>query len=114
MWKNLVPKILRQRLIIEGTTQQIISESQMKSYLIALADQAKMKVAGTPVTFTEHENGSAAYINWTSSGVHFYSYPSKPPLFTVDIYSCKSYSVRDVVEFTREFFNPIELVWKEI
>ncbi len=114
MWKNLAPKILRQRLVIEGTTERIVSESQMESYLIALAGVAKMKIAGTPVTFTEHENGSAAYINWTSSGVHFYSYPTKPPLFTVDIYSCKAYSVDDVVEFTRKFFNPIGLIWKEI
>lgn len=114
MWKNLTPKILRQRLIIEGTTEKLVGHEQMESYLIALADVAKMKIAGTPVTFTEHERGSAAYINWTSSGCHFYSYPSAPPLFTVDIYSCKVYSVAEIVKFTQNYFSTIEIVWKEI
>ncbi len=114
MWKNLAPKILRQRLIIEGTTEKLVDQELMKSYLLALADVAKMKIAGTPVTFTEHEMGSAAYINWTSSGCHFYSYPTNPPLFTVDIYSCRAYSVDDIVLFTKKYFNTIEIVWKEV
>ncbi len=114
MWKNLAPKILRQRLIIEGTTEKLVTHDQMEAYLIKLAEVAKMKIAGTPVTFTEHERGSAAYINWTSSGCHFYSYPTNPPLFTVDIYSCRAYSVDDLVTFTKNYFNTIGIVWKEV
>lgn len=114
MWKNLTPNILRQRLIIEGTTKKLVSCELMESYLLALANVAKMKIAGAPVIFTEHERGSAAYINWTTSGCHFYSYPTSPPLFTVDIYSCKAYSVEDIVAFTKKYFTTIEIVWKEI
>lgn len=114
MWKNLAPSIRRQRLVIEGTTADIVSKDLMEKYLIELANVAKMKIAGTPVTFTEHERGSAAYINWTSSGCHFYSYPTQPLLFTVDIYSCKEYSVNNIVNFTKDFLNTIDIVWKEL
>lgn len=36
------------------------------------------------------------------------------PLFTVDTYTCKPFSVREAVEFTREYFKPIKMVWKEV
>jgi hypothetical protein len=114
MWKDLAPKILRQRLVIEGTTKKIVDDSQIQAYLLMLAKEINMKPADIPIIFTEHEKGSAAYINWTSSGCHFYSYPTKPPLFTIDIYSCKKFSIKKTIMFTKKFFNTIEIVWKEV
>ncbi|UCC91984.1 MAG: S-adenosylmethionine decarboxylase [Candidatus Aenigmatarchaeota archaeon] len=114
MWKNLAPGLVRQRLIIEGTTHEIVKPDKIKEYLLELAKVAKKMVLSDPVAYSAHEMGYGGWIHWKSSGAHFYSYPTKPPLFTVDVYTCKSLSVKDVVEFTRKFFNPIELVWKEI
>ena len=37
MWKNLAPNLLRQRLIIEGTTKEIVGIEQIKAYLLELA-----------------------------------------------------------------------------
>lgn len=114
MWRNLTPNIIRQRLIIEATTEKIVEPEQMKIYLSDLAKVVKTEVLEEPVAYTAHEMGYGGWIHWKSSGTHIYSYPSDPPLVTVDIYTCKSFSVKEVLEFTKKYFNPIEMVWKEI
>ncbi len=117
MWKNLAPHIIRQRLILEGTVEKLIEPEQFKEYLIRLSEVAKMEMLKEPVTSHAHEMGWGSWIHWKTSGTDFYSYPpmeGMPALFTVDIYTCKPFSVRNVVEFTREFFKPIEMVWKEV
>lgn len=114
VWKNLAPNLIRQRLIIEGTTKKIVEPEQMKKYLLELAKVSDMEVLEEPVAYTAHEMGYGGWIHWKSSGAHFYSYPTNPPLFTVDTYTCKPFSVKKVVDFTKKFFNVIDIVWKEI
>lgn len=114
MWKNLAPKLVRQRLIIEGTTEKIVGQEQIKSYLAGLAEVTKMEVLAGPFIDTAHEMGEAGWIHWKTSGTHFYSYPTNPPLFTVDCYTCKPFDPEKVVEYTKQFFNTIEIVWKEV
>ncbi|MBI4044763.1 MAG: S-adenosylmethionine decarboxylase [Candidatus Diapherotrites archaeon] len=114
MWKNLAPKLIRQRLIIEGTTDKIVQPELMKAYLLELAKVSDMEVLEKPVAYTAHEMGYGGWIHWKSSGAHFYSYPTFPPLFTVDTYTCKPFSAKKVVDFTKKYFNAIEMVWKEI
>src|SRR3989344_2258580 len=107
MWKNLAPNLIRQRLIIEGTTNEIVKPEQIKEYLLKLADVSKMEVLKEPVTSFAHELGWSGWIHWRTSGAHFYSYPSmngNPALFTIDTYTCKAFSIKEVVEFTRKFF----------
>ncbi len=119
-WKNLAPNIVRQRLIIEGTTIAIVEPPQIEDYLRKIADVTKMEILGGPFTKSAHELGYAGWVHWRTSGGHFYSYPRdafgvvNDPLFTVDTYTCKPFSVREAVEFTREYFNPLEMVWKEV
>jgi S-adenosylmethionine decarboxylase len=112
-WKNLAPDLIRQRLIIEGTTEKIVEPEPMKAYLLELAKVAKMEVLSEPMAYTAHEMGYGGWIHWKSSGSHFYSYPTNPPLFTVDIYTCKPFSVPEVVDFTKKYFHALEIVWKE-
>ncbi|MFH1972661.1 MAG: S-adenosylmethionine decarboxylase [archaeon] len=114
MWKNLAPKILRQRVIIEGTTEKIVEPDQISDYLLKLAEVAKMEVMKEPITSSAHEMGWSGWIHWKTSGAHFYSYPGNPALFTVDMYTCKLFSVEEVVEFTKKYFKPIEIVSKEV
>jgi S-adenosylmethionine decarboxylase len=114
MWKNLAPNLVRQRLIIEGTTEKIVEPKLIKTYLGAMAEVAKMDVLSGPMAYSAHEMGYGGWIHWKSSGAHFYSYPTEPPLFTVDIYTCKPFSVDEVVEFTKKYFKVIEIVWREI
>lgn len=114
MWKNLAPTLIRQRVIIEGTSERIVEPEQIKAYLLALADVCKMQVLSDPVAYSAHDMGWGGWIHWKSSGAAFYSYPTNPPLFTVDCYTCRPFPAQDAAEFTRKFFHAIELVWKEV
>ncbi|HLC79762.1 MAG TPA: S-adenosylmethionine decarboxylase [archaeon] len=117
-WKNLAPNLVRQRLMMEGTTEKIVEPEQIKSYLVELAKFTKMEIIKrdlpNPIAYSAHECGYGGWIHWKTSGAHFYSYPTNPPLFTVDTYTCKPFSVKAAVEFTKKYFNAIELVWKEV
>ena len=113
-WKNLAPYLVRQRVVIEGTTERIVEPEEMKAYLVELAKVTNMEVIAGPYVYSAHEMGYGGWIHWKSSGAHFYSYPTFKPLFTVDIYTCKPFSVEKVVEFTKKYFSALEIVWKEI
>lgn len=114
-WKNLAPNIIRQRVIIEGTTENLVEPEQILDYLNALADVTKMEKLGEPYASSAHELGYAGWIHWRTSGAAFYSYPNEPhSLFTVDCYTCKPFSAEEAADFTKDFFSVIELVWKEV
>ncbi len=113
-WKNLAPDLLRQRIIIEGTTAKIVEPEQIKAYLLGLAKITNMEVLSDPVAYTAHNMGYGGWIHWKSSGAAFYSYPTNLPLFTVDCYTCKPFSGEEAFEFTKKFFNAIDAVWKEV
>jgi hypothetical protein len=114
MWKNLAPDLIRQRVIIEGTTEKIVEPEQIKAYLLALAEVTKMEVLEAPEAHSAHDMGYGGWIHWKTSGAAFYSYPTNLPLFTVDCYTCKPFSAEEAAEFTRKYFNAIELVFKEV
>jgi len=114
MWKNLAPNLIRQRLIIEGTREKIVEPEQIRDFLIKLADELKMEILSEPFIDVAHEMGYSGYIHWKTSGSHFYSYHTNPTLFTIDIYTCKAFPIEKALEFTKEYFNPIEIVYKEI
>jgi len=114
MWKNLAPNLVRQRIIIEGTTEKIVEPEQINKYLLELAKVCDMEVMSEPRAYSAHEMGYGGWIHWKSSGAAFYSYPTKPPLFTVDCYTCKPFSAEKVFEFTKKYFNAIECVYKEV
>ncbi len=113
-WKNLAPDLFRQRTIIEGTSEKIIEPKQIKKYLNDLAKVAGMEKLSGPYAYSAHEMGYCGWIHWKSSGAAFYSYPTDPPLFTVDCYTCKQFCSEEVAAFTRKFFHAIELFWKEV
>lgn len=114
MWKNLAPDLVRQRVIVEGTTEKIVEPEEIKTYLSALAGVTKMEVLSGPFAYSAHDMGYGGWVHWKTSGSHFYSYPTNPPLFTIDCYTCKPFSVEEMVEFTKKYFNAREIVWREI
>lgn len=81
MWKNLAPDLVRQRVIIEGTTEKIVEPDQIKAYLIELAKITDMEVLSEPKAYSAHDMGYGGWIHWKSSGAAFYSYPTNPPPF---------------------------------
>lgn len=113
-WKNLAPNLVRQRVIIEGTTKKIVEPKEIKKYLNALAKITGMEKLSEPRAYSAHDMGYGGWIHWKDSGAAFYSYPTDLPLFTVDCYTCKPFSAKEAAEFTKIFFSAVELVWKEI
>lgn len=113
-WKNLVPNLVRQRVIIEGTTDKIVEPKQIKEFLDELAKVTGMEKLSGPYVYSAHDMGYGGWIHWKTSGAAFYSYPTDPALFTVDCYTCKPFSVEAAAKFTEDFFKAKELVWKEV
>ena len=112
--KNLAPNITRQRLIIEATCNNLINEKQIKEYLIKLSSTLGMKTLCEAMTHQSIKFGWAGWIHWEASGCHFYAWDKPSPFLSVDIYTCKEFSVEKAVEFTKTYFNTLEIVWKEV
>ena len=123
-WRNLAPDLVRQRVIIEGLTKEIVEPPLIGPYLLGLSETLNMAVRGEPLTYSAEDKpdsgwtalnmGYAGWLYWVSSGVHFHSYPTEPPLFTVDAYTCKRLDVQHAVRFTKEFLAATDIVWREI
>lgn len=113
--KDLAPQILRQRLVVEGypKTAEHVSAEKIKEYLKKLSDVTEMITLIDPVTHRSDMYGEAAWIHWETSGAHFYAWEQPLLFFSVDIYTCKSFDPKKVVEFTREFFEASEIEYKE-
>jgi len=109
---DLAPTIYRQRLVIEGTCRAPIDAEAILSYLVGLSDHCEMRTLLGPVTNRSDRYGWAGWIHWEASGVHFYAWDSPSPFFSVDVYTCKPFSVERAVEYTREFFSASEIVAK--
>jgi hypothetical protein len=112
-FRDLAPTILRQRLVIEGTRQQSISEHDIVGYLRGLSDVCAMTVLIDPVTHRSNRYGWAGWIHWETSGAHFYAWDEPFVFFSVDIYTCKAFDPYDAIAFTRAFLNADEVVAKE-
>jgi S-adenosylmethionine/arginine decarboxylase-like enzyme len=101
---NLAPEIFRQRLVIEGTMPNAITDLQIKDYLSKLSGVLKMRTVLDPVTHRSDKFGWAGWIHWETSGAHFYAWEQPRLFFSVDIYTCKEFQVQEAVDFTRDYF----------
>jgi S-adenosylmethionine decarboxylase len=104
--------ICRQRLVIEGTCLAPIIEWQIRSYLSLLSDVCGMRPLIEPVTHRSERFGWAGWIHWESSGAHFYAWDTPILFFSVDIYACKMFDADRTVQFTKDYFEALEVVAK--
>ena len=109
---DLAPMICRERLVIEGTPKDPITAEAITRYLVGLSELCQMMVLLDPVTHRSDRYGWAGWIHWEASGVHVYAWEEPKLFFSVDIYTCKPFSVDRAVEFTRSFFRATEIVAK--
>jgi hypothetical protein len=111
--KNLAPSIVRQRLLIEGICKKPISDKNIQSYLLALSKELRMITLLDPITHLS-QYGWAGWIHWETSGAHFYAWDRPVLFFSVDIYTCRSFDSKAAVKFTKNYFDPEEIAFKEI
>jgi len=108
--RDLAPDIFRQRLVVEGSCRQPIDGPQIAAYLERLSDVCGMRTLIEPVTHHSERYGWAGWIHWETSGAHFYAWEQPTLFFSVDIYACRRFEPGEVVELTRQFFDPTDVV----
>ena len=119
--RNLEPNVYRQRLIIEGHFKVPLVSDSIKEYLTQLSQLLGMTIFAGPYCWPPDERSHPevslvdlnGFIAWKESGCHVYAF-SKTSFFTADIYSCKSYNAKLVVEYTRDFIQSDDLLFEEI
>ena len=112
-WRDLAPMIPRQRLVVEGTCRQAITDERLTSYLSGLSSVCGMKPLMEPATHLSDTHGWAGWIHWENSGAHFYAWEEPMLFFSVDIYTCKRFDAAAATEFTRDYLDAVEVVAKE-
>ncbi len=108
---DLAPSIYRQRLVIEGTCDNPVSDADIRDYLVGLSAVCDMKILLDPVTHRSDRFGWAGWVHWEGSGAHLYAW-DRPLFFSVDVYTCKAFDVGRAVEYTRRFFAARQIVAK--
>ena len=116
---DLAPTIVRRRLIIECIHKKNkIHEKKIYNYMVELSDIMNMTIVSLPVTNYVEEYGFSAYMSWKESGMHVYTWnenSERPHFMSIDIYTCKNFLIKDVIEFTKKSFNDeiTEITWRE-
>jgi S-adenosylmethionine/arginine decarboxylase-like enzyme len=117
--KKIAPEIFRQRLVIEGVYREKVTKQKIRKYLKELSRLLGMTVIFGPRIMRNGEKyrmgqeGFEGLMVWVESGVSVYTWECRN-FFTVDIYSCKKFSVEDAVCFTNDTFNASEIEFKEV
>ena len=65
-WRDLAPMILRQRLVVEGTCREPITDERIRSYLSGLSSVCGMKALMEPATHRSDTHGWPGWIHWES------------------------------------------------
>lgn len=107
--RDLAPAIHRQRLVIEGVPETVITAEDIETYLSTLSTELDMDLLLDPVTHCSDKYGWAGWVHWESSGAHFYAWEEPQLFFSVDIYTCKAFDPERAVRFTQKFFRSSEI-----
>lgn len=111
--RDLAPGIHRQRLVIEGLTDQPMTASMLSGYLTQLAVELDMVALTDPVLHRSDTYGWAGWMHWETSGCHVYAWDEEG-FFSVDIYTCKVFRNEDAVAFTKAAFEADTIVHRSL
>lgn len=113
--KDLAPDVYRQRMLIEAVRAQPFTAAEITAYLEKLAEALEMVPLGHPDTNLSEKFGWSAWMHWETSGVHFYSWDKRHPVFfSVDIYTCKRFDSMTATNFTKDYLKAEEIVSKDV
>lgn len=116
--KDLAPKIVRQRLLIEATYDKKLEEADIRGYLLNLAAELNLRTYGDPIIHSpsgagkDENQGFDAFVPLIDSGISLYVWTNEN-FFSTVLYTCKSFSVEDALVFTKDFFNTVEIEHRE-
>ena len=115
---DLAPTIVRRRLVVECIHKNNLIEQKINDYMVELSNVMNMTIVTLPTINNVEEYGFSAYMSWKESGMHVYTWnktDQRPNFMSIDIYTCKDFNVKDVINFTKNIFsNEItEITWRE-
>tara|TARA_B100001123_G_C15338326_1_gene1033741 strand:- start:2536 stop:2916 length:381 start_codon:yes stop_codon:yes gene_type:complete len=115
---DLAPTITRRRLVIECIHNQNFDEKKIYDYMVELSNVMNMTIVTMPTTNNVEDYGFSAYMSWKESGMHVYTWnetEERPNFMSIDIYTCKDFSIPDVIQFTKNTFreNITMITWRE-
>ena len=115
---DLAPTITRRRLVIECIHNQNFDEKKIYDYMVELSNVMDMTIVTMPTTNNVEDYGFSAYMSWKESGMHVYTWnetEERPNFMSIDIYTCKDFEIKDVIDFTRLTFSDeiTDITWRE-
>ena len=114
---NLCPEIFRKRVMLEGLyTIEPPNKLFIRDFLNSLSVHLDMHPLTDVLVFSpdEHSNlhhGIAGFIPWVESGCSLYTWKTQK-FFTLEIYSCKDFSVEACLEFVTKKMQAEQLTTK--
>lgn len=104
---NLCPEIFRKRVMLEGFyTIAPPDELFIRDFLNNLSSHLGMRpltevLVFSPDKHSKLHHGIAGFIPWVESGCSLYTW-EKQKFFTLEIYSCKDFSIQTCHDFVRK------------
>lgn len=115
---SICPQITRQRLIVEGiyTDPSSLEASDVRAILTGLTRQLGMTpIAETlifsPDAVSKLHHGIGGFQPWVESGCSLYTW-DRPRLFTLDVYSCKTFSNSRCLGLVERMLAPSQMEWR--
>lgn len=114
--KNLAPNITRQRLLIEGFFEVPVREKQIVLFFKGITRELGLRAYGKPTIHATGGKGKSinqgfdAFIPLIDSGIALYVW-GNARFFSAVIYTCKKFSVKKAVAFTKKFFKAKRIVY---
>lgn len=117
--RDLLPQVKRRRMFIEGFYRVEVNRTLIERLFLELTEALSMTPITKPMVFSPDARGHpvhrglAGYMAWVESGVSLYTW-KRFKFFTLDIYTCKDFQPRDVLETVEEILKPASMVYEEL
>lgn len=115
----ICPEIYRQRAIIEGLYGiEEINDQTVRQVLQIMTETLGMTPIAEPLIFSPDQvsdlhHGIGGFQAWAESGCSFYTWRDQK-LFTLDLYSCKPFSVSKCIQKLQDILCVEIIEWRDI
>ena len=116
--KNIAQDIFRQRLLMEGYYEIPVDESVIEKYFAEICSNLHLRMYGKPIIFSpggegkKENQGYDAFVPLVDSGISVYVWTNKK-FVSIILYTCKGFTSKKAVKFTKNFFKVNELISEE-